>query len=364
MTTEEETGLVRRFTSIPRMEFGDPTAVINPFQVVDLKDQAYDTSVEDGGSFDWLEFFRTQVLAVAYGEFFSCLLVSIVIAIAFSLGSGVATTAPLTTLGIAVAVGCAYCAVVAAFGHVSGAHTNPMVSCTMFLMHVSHYAWAGGVWLILRDVILLVTQFACQLIGWIVGVSIAWYIINDSSATGNLGLPALGTLDGDTITNGRAFFFEFILVFVYLLVYAFAVVDRKLKHGSIVLGVTMTAIHLIGIGLTGANLNMWRWLVTYFITGSEDNTFFGGYIFASWVPPLIVLLFVEIWRRSIEPTSDGERHMMSAPEYPPHNKYNQDKKEEQMSSGNKRYVARNIIRSRGRAPRRMARGRNTGRRSR
>lgn len=325
-------------------QFGDSLAVVNPYNVVQFKDQAYDTTAAKGeGRFHKFEFVRTQVAAAIYGELLASILVSLVTTLAFALASGVTTTQPLTVLGLSIAVGAIYTAVVAAFGHISGAHVNPMVSCTMFLMHVSHYAWAGGIWLVFRDVVLLVTEMTSQFIGWIIGVSIAHRMINDSSATSNLGLPALGSIDGSPISNGTGFFIEVMLFSAYLMVYVFAVVDRKLKNAPVILGATMTAVHLVGAGLTGCNLNMFRWLVTYFITGTPTNAAWGIWIFASFVPPLFIFAIVSIWRYWLEPTIEGKRSMITAPEFPPHNKFHEDVKESQFKIGNKKYIAVNIL---------------------
>ncbi|MHA1679815.1 MAG: aquaporin [Promethearchaeota archaeon] len=286
-----------------------------------LKDQAFD-SKEDQVWLLW-EFFKTQAIAVVAGEFIASMIFSVIITLAFSFASGVAVTLPGGLISVALASWFACQLVIGKLGHVSGAHVNPMVSFLLYLMHLTHFVFTGGFYLFLRDTILLFLYWFGQCAGWFAGVGIAWYMVGDSSATGNLGLPGLGTIDGDKVDKFDAFFIETFFTAVYLGVYAFAVVDKRMKerYAGHLMGVTLAGITIVSASLTGANFNMLRWLATYAITGSPTSEAWGVYIFASWAAVPIVFVSVEIWRRFIEPTMEGQVSKMTDPAMPPKNKY-------------------------------------------
>lgn len=286
-----------------------------------LKDQAFDS--KEGGVWLLWEFTKTQALPVLGGEFVASLIFSVIITIAFSLASGVAVPFAGGLVSITLASWFACQLVIGKLGHISGAHVNPMVSAALYLMHLMHFIFTGGLYLFLRDTILLILYWTGQCAGWFAGVGIAWYVISDSAATGNLGLPGPGTIDGDGIGKFPALFLETFACSIYLGVYAFAVVDRRMKENDAahLMGITLGAITLMSTSLTGANFNMFRWLSTWAITGRPTTQFWGVYIFASWIAVPIVVVAVEIWRRALEPTTEGQVTKMTAPAMPPENKY-------------------------------------------
>lgn len=285
-----------------------------------LKDQAFDS--EKGVWLLW-EFVKTQAIAVLFGEYFACLIFSTIITVLYSFSYGVAVTFPGTMLSIAFGSWFACELVVGKFGHVSGAHLNPAVSLVLYMMHLTHYIFTGGLWLFIRDTTLLFLYWFAQFAGWFSGVGIAWYMIGDSSATANLGLPALGAIDGHAVGQFKAIFIEVFCVAVYLGVYAFGVVDRRLpeRYAGRLMGVTLAAITFVAINFTGANFNMLRWLATYAITGRPSSADWGVFIFSPLIAVPIVYVAVELWRRFIERTTEGSADTMAAPPMPPHNKY-------------------------------------------
>ena len=285
-----------------------------------LKDQSFDS--EKGVWYLW-EFVRTQCLAVFMGEFWACMIFSIIITILFSLSTGVAVAYPGGLLSVALGSWFACQLVIGKFGHISGAHINPAVTTLLYLMHLLHYIFTGGLWLFVRDTVLLLVYWVAQFGGWFAGVGIAHYIINDSAATANLSLPALGSLDGTEVGQFRAMFIEVLCVSIYLGVYAFGVVDRRLpeRYAGHLMGVTMAAITFVAINFTGANFNFLRWLCTYAITGRPTSADWGIFIFAPIIAVPIVFVAVEMWRRFIEPTVEGKVDTMADPHLPPKNKY-------------------------------------------
>jgi glycerol uptake facilitator-like aquaporin len=333
-----------------------------------LKDQSFDS--KEGGWLLW-EFVKTQAIPVVAGEFIASMIFSVIITIAFSFSTGVAVSLPGGLVSVALASWFACQLVIGKLGHVSGAHVNPMVSFLLYLMHLTHYIFTGGLYLFLRDTILLMLYWTGQFGGWFAGVGIAWYMIGDSSATANLSLPALGFVDGDEIGWFKGLFIETFMVAVYLGVYAFGVVDRKMKerYAGHLMGITLAAITLVSVSLTGANFNMLRWLATYAITGRPSAANWGVYIFASWIAVPIVFVAIELWRRFIEPTTVGRVTTMTAPDMPPKNKYHSALRIAACAAGAPYYTPENIkkqaeenrqrtglVHSSGRAQRRRGRG--------
>ncbi len=344
---EEEKGflaaLTRGVSPIFGFGKGEEAKVFDPFEFGEhLKDQAFDS--EHDGTFHIMEFLRTQILAVFLGDFFGSITFAIIVTVAFALGSGVSTTLAGGLVSITLASWFAIHVVVGQFGHVSGAHINPAVSFTLFWMHIFHFVFTGGVWLVVRDFFILITYWTAQIAGWFVGVSIAWYFVRDSAASGTLGIPALGTVDGDKLGTGRAFFIEWVICSIYLGVYAFAVVDRNLKerYAAHLLGITMGAVTIITAGLTGANLNSFRWFTTYIVTGADDNEGWPAFIFPSWAAIPAVLAMVELWRRIIERTTEGKASLQTSPNFPPKNKYHQAKKVDHLMRGGTSYTTKVI----------------------
>ena len=143
----------------------------------------------------------------------------------------------LGILGIAFAFGLSIVSMAYVIGDVSGCHINPAVSLGVFLN--------GG--MSFKD---FVGYVIAQFIGGIAGAGVLFGI-----ATG-LGQNGFGDASYLHISMGGAFLVEVILTMVF--VFTILGVTAKVKNQAIaglVIGLTLTFVHILGIPLTGTSVN-------------------------------------------------------------------------------------------------------------
>ncbi len=153
-----------------------------------------------------------------------------------SYGSGYILTA--LAFGLVI-VGMAYC-----IGNISGCHINPAVSLGVFMN--------GGI---------TGAEFGCyivaQCLGSVVGTALLAAIFSMGGVTDMTGGFGSNGLAG---VNGNAFaglIVEIILTFIFVLT-ILGVTSKKAGHGSfggLIIGLTLTLVHILGIGLTGTSVN-------------------------------------------------------------------------------------------------------------
>ena len=144
----------------------------------------------------------------------------------------------------ALAFGLSIVAMAYSIGNISGCHINPAVSLGVML--------SGG--LDSRD---FLGYVVAQCIGALVGAGLLSLIFNLGGVTDMTG--GLGT-NGLAGVNGSAFaglLVEIILTFIFITC-ILGVTSRGANHGSfagLVIGLTLTGVHILGIGLTGTSVN-------------------------------------------------------------------------------------------------------------
>lgn len=142
-------------------------------------------------------------------------------------------------VGIAFAFGLAQMAMCYSIGTISGAHINPAVSVGMFIN--------GRITLIE-----LIYYIISQIIGGILGSAALFVILKSGKMpVSNMGQNSFGHFGA-----GGAFITELILTFIFVLV----ILTVTGKKGNIivtglVIGLTLTAMHLLGISVTGTSVN-------------------------------------------------------------------------------------------------------------
>lgn len=164
----------------------------------------------------------------------------------------------LTALAFGLSiVAMAYCV-----GNISGCHINPAVSLGVFI--------SGGM-----TVIDFAGYVIAQLLGGFAGAGLLAAIFNlgdVTDMTGGYGSNGLAGV-GDSAIAGCLV--EVVLTFIFVLT-ILGVTSKKANHGSfggLVIGLTLTFVHILGIGLTGTSVNPARSIgpaIVAAISGNSD----------------------------------------------------------------------------------------------
>ena len=146
----------------------------------------------------------------------------------------------LTALAFGLAiVASAYC-----IGNISGCHVNPAVSLGVLL--------SGGM-----DKKDFAGYVIAQCLGALLGAGLLALIFKLGGVkdmTGGFGSNGLGGVNGSAIAG---LLVEIVLTFIFVLC-ILGVTSKKAKHGSfggLIIGLTLTGVHILGIGLTGTSVN-------------------------------------------------------------------------------------------------------------
>jgi len=138
-----------------------------------------------------------------------------------------------------VIVGMAYC-----IGNISGCHINPAVSIGVLI--------SGG--MSVKD---FFGYIVAQCLGAIAGTGVLYAIFDLGSVTdmtGGYGSNGLAGVNGSFVAG---LVVEVVLTFIFVLT-ILGVTSKKAGHGSfagVVIGFTLTLVHILGIGLTGTSVN-------------------------------------------------------------------------------------------------------------
>lgn len=138
-----------------------------------------------------------------------------------------------------VIVGMAYCV-----GNISGCHINPAVSLGVLM--------SGGM-----SVKEFVGYVVAQILGAFAGAGVLAAIFElggVTDMTGGFGSNALAGVNGNVAAG---LIVEIVLTFIFVLT-ILGVTSKKANHGSfggLIIGLTLTLVHILGIGLTGTSVN-------------------------------------------------------------------------------------------------------------
>ncbi len=170
-----------------------------------------------------------------------------------------------------VIVGMAYCV-----GNISGCHINPAVSLGVLM--------SGG--MNVKD---FVGYVVSQCLGALAGSGVLAAIFtlgNVADMTGGYGSNGLGGVNGSAVAG---LLVEIVLTFIFVMT-ILGVTSKKANHGSfagVVIGFTLTLVHILGIGLTGTSVNPARSIGPAIIAAINGNTDAISCVWVFIVGPLV-----------------------------------------------------------------------------
>lgn len=155
-----------------------------------------------------------------------------------------------------VIVGMAYCV-----GNISGCHINPAVSLGVFMSGGMSAKDFGG-------------YIVSQCLGALAGAGILAAIFGlggVTDMTGGFGSNGLANVNGSAIAG---LLVEIVLTFIFVMT-ILGVTSKKANHGSfggLIIGLTLTLVHILGIGLTGTSVNPARSIGPAIVAAISGNT--------------------------------------------------------------------------------------------
>ncbi len=159
-------------------------------------------------------------------------------------GMGSGSTA-INLLGIASAFGFAIVAMAYGIGPISGCHVNPAVSFGVFAAGRMSAAEMVGYWV-------------AQVLGALLGAVVLWVILSGKASgwTGSLGQNGWGPGYLGEYNLLSALVFEIVATFLFL-VTILGVTHPFMPKGfaGLAIGLTLAAIHIVGINITGTSVN-------------------------------------------------------------------------------------------------------------
>ena len=189
------------------------------------------------------------------------------------LACGVAVATGVNYVGTALAFGLVIVAMAYSIGNVSGCHINPAVSVGMYV--------AGKM-----DFKECVKYVIAQILGATLGSALLGVILGSFTSLG------ANSYDGNTVTVWIALLVEVILTFVFVLT-ILGVTDKK-ENGhatGVIIGLTLTLVHLFGLPFTGTSVNPARSLAPAILQGGDALSQVWVFIIAPIVGGILASLF-------------------------------------------------------------------------
>ena len=190
-----------------------------------------------------------------------------------------------------VIVGMAYC-----IGNISGCHINPAVSLGVLI--------SGGM-----SAADFVGYVISQCIGAFAGAGVLKLIFdlgNIEDKTGGLGSNGLAGVNGSA---GAGLLVEILLTYIFVMT-ILGVTSKKAKHGSfggLIIGLTLTLVHIFGIGLTGTSVNPARSIGPAILAGGSAVSDLWVFIVGPFIGAAIAA-FVYKW---MESSIEAEKHVVA-----------------------------------------------------
>ena len=189
------------------------------------------------------------------------------------LACGVAVATDVHYLGTALAFGLVIVAMAYSIGNVSGCHINPAVSLGMAI--AGRMSWKE-----------FIEYAVAQILGAITGATLLGVILRSFKQLG------ANTYNGTSITVWIALLVEIILTFIFVLT-ILGVTDKK-ENGhatGIVIGLTLTLVHLFGLPFTGTSVNPARSIGPALLQGGTALSQVWVFILAPMIGAILASLF-------------------------------------------------------------------------
>ena len=160
----------------------------------------------------------------------------------------------------ALAFGLSIVAMAYSIGNISGCHINPAVTLGVFL--------SGGM-----DKKDIAPYMISQVLGAFLGTALLAAIFglgNVEDKTGGYGANALAGVNGNALAG---LLVEIVLTFIFVMA-ILGVTSEKFAHGNVaglVIGMTLTFVHIVGIGLTGTSVNPARSIAPAIFAAAAGN---------------------------------------------------------------------------------------------
>ena len=215
-----------------------------------------------------------------------CELIGTLVLVLFGCGSAAIAGQTLGTLGIALAFGLSIVAMAYVIGDVSGCHINPAVSLGMLI--------DGRIGI--KDFIGYVIS---QCIGAIIAAAILMFLINSANlggvATTGLGANGFGAASSIGISMIGALVTEIILTAVFVFtILGVTASEKTASVAGIVIGLTLTFVHIMGIPITGTSVNPARSLGPALLLGGQALSQVWVFIVGPLVGAIIAALIYKL----------------------------------------------------------------------
>ncbi len=211
-------------------------------------------------------------------------------------GEGLSTGA----VGVAIAFGVVLMGLAYAIGPTSGCHVNPAVTLAFWLSKRQEGKEAIGY---------MVAQFA----GAAVGGFVLWILVKSGGVTDTTGALGANGFGGDGPNALGAFIAEVLLtaafVGVILLVTDWMAAPN---FAGLAIGVTLTAVHLVGIPLTGTSVNPARSLGPALFAGGDSLQQVWLFLVAPFVGGALAVVFWRLVRPEQTTIGDEGQEQLSS----------------------------------------------------
>lgn len=240
------------------------------------------------------EFIGTMLLV-----FFGC---GTAVAVNTYLTTAFGSALPWSLLIISLAFGLILVALIAIIGKISGCHVNPAVS----IAHVITGRMA---------IIDCVYYVVAQIVGGISGAGLLAMIFGNTSSLGANFYEASQSISlGAMVTPQIALIVEIILTFTFVLTVLSATKKENCNTG-LVIGLTLTLVHLMGMVFTGTSVNPARSIGPALLTGDTAISQLWVFIVGPLVGGILAALFYRIVLDQKEATTatEIEKEMIEDP---------------------------------------------------